>query len=116
MQAILADLVRRVAGSRGAILLDRDGVPIAQASQGPALDLEAIGAGCNLLLRETLDAAERLEQGPVADLLLEVERATVAVIPLKQACSLCLVLDPDAVLGRGLFEARRAAFALDQVL
>ena len=41
---------------------------------------------------------------------------TVAMIPLKSACSLCVLLASDAVLGRSLFEARRAAFALDQSL
>ena len=115
-QEILADLLRRVAGSRGAILLDQGGVPIAKASQGPDLDLEQSGASASLLLRDTLAAAERLRQGEVGEVVLEAERMTIAVIPLKNACSLCLLLDPEAVLGRSLFEARRAAFLLDQSL
>jgi predicted regulator of Ras-like GTPase activity (Roadblock/LC7/MglB family) len=113
-QTVLADLLNKVPGVRGAILLDQEGMPIAQASQGPGPDLEAAGAG--LLLRETLAAAERLGQGEVGEVLLEGERMTVAMIPLKSACSLCVLLRPDAVLGRSLFEARRAAFALDQSL
>jgi predicted regulator of Ras-like GTPase activity (Roadblock/LC7/MglB family) len=116
MQEILSDLLDRVAGSRGAIIFDQDGVPIAHATQDPALDVDAVGAGCSLLLRDTLAAAERLAQGTVADILLEAERATVAMIPLKNACSLCLLLAPNAVVGRGLFEARKAAFTLDQAL
>lgn len=116
LNEILADLLGRVAGVRGAILVDQDGVLIAQASRGPAVDLEAAGAGAGLLLRETVAAAERLGQGTVGEVLLEAERGTVAMIPLKNACCLCLLLGPDAVLGRGLFEARRAAFALDQSL
>ena len=114
MQSILANLVGRVAGARSAILVDQDGVLIARASRGPGVDLEAAGAG--LLLRETLAAAERLSQGMVGEVLLEAERGTLAMIPLKNACCLCLLLGPDAVQGRGLFEARRAAFALDQSL
>jgi|GEM_PF-1046329 len=116
LQSVLDSLVSRVAGARGAILVDRDGVPIARASRGPGVDLEAAGAGAGLLLRETLAAAERLGQGMVGEVLLEAERGTVAMIPLKNACCLCLLLGPDAALGRGLFEARRAAFALDQSL
>ncbi len=115
-QAVLTDLLHRVAGLRGAILLDQEGMPIAQASQGGGLDLQAAGAGASLLLRETLAAAERLSQGEVGEVLLEGERMTVAMIPLKSACSLCLLLGSDAILGRSLFEARRAAFALDQSL
>jgi predicted regulator of Ras-like GTPase activity (Roadblock/LC7/MglB family) len=116
MQAILTDLVSRVAGSRGAILLDKDGVPIAQAAHGPAFDLEAVGALFHPLLQDTLAAAARLGQGAVSDVLLEAERATLAMIPLKNSCYLCLLLSPGAMLGRGLFEARRAASALDQAL
>lgn len=115
-QAVLDDLVRRVPGSRAALLLDQEGMSIAQTGPGSGLDLEAAGAGAGLLLRETLAAAERLGQGAVGEVLLEAERVTVAMIPLKNACSLCLLLGPEAVLGRSLFEARKAAFALDQSL
>jgi predicted regulator of Ras-like GTPase activity (Roadblock/LC7/MglB family) len=63
-----------------------------------------------------LAAAERLGQGEIGEVLLEGERMTVAMIPLKSACSLCVLLGAEAMLGRSLFEARRAAFALDQSL
>ena len=99
-----------------AILLDRDGLPIAQASQDADLALDAAGPGASLLLRETLAAAERLQQGAVGEVLLEAERMTVAMIPLRNSCCLCLFLGPEAVLGRSLFEARKAAFALEQSL
>ena len=116
MQEILENLVSRVGGARGAILLDKDGVPIAQAPQGPAFDLEAVGALSRPLLRDTLAAAARGGQGAVLEVLLEAERATLAMIPLKNSCYLCFLLSPEAMLGRGLFEARRAASALDQAL
>ena len=116
LQGILEDLLIRVAGSRGAILVDGDGVAIAQASRGALPQLEGLGTGCTMLLRETVAAAERLGQGPVTDVLLEAERATVALIPLKTSCTLCLVFAPDAIVGQSVFEARRAAFALDQAL
>ncbi|MBI2114999.1 MAG: roadblock/LC7 domain-containing protein [candidate division NC10 bacterium] len=116
LQTVLDSLLNRVAGARGAILVDQDGVLIARASRGPAVDLDAAGAGAGLLLRETLAAAGHLGHGTVGEVLLEAERGTLAVIPLKNTCCLCLLLGPDAVLGRGLFEARRAAFALDQSL
>ena len=115
-QNILSDLLPKVPGLRGAILLDQEGMPIAQASQGASLDLEAAGVSASLLLRETLATADRLGQGEVGEVLLEGERMTVAMIPLRNACSLCLVLAKEAVLGRSLFEARRAAFALNQSL
>jgi predicted regulator of Ras-like GTPase activity (Roadblock/LC7/MglB family) len=115
-QALLDELLRKVVGGRGAILLDQGGVPIAQVSQGTGLDLEATGAGASLLLRESLAVAERLGHGQVGEVVLEAERMTIAMIPLKNACCLCLLLTPETVLGQSLFEARRAAFALDQSL
>jgi predicted regulator of Ras-like GTPase activity (Roadblock/LC7/MglB family) len=69
-----------------------------------------------MLLRETVAAAEGLGQGSVTDVLLEAERASLALIPLKTSCALCLLLAPDAIPGQGIFEARRAASALDQAL
>jgi len=116
LQGILEELLARVAGSRGAILVDDAGVAIAQASRGSLPQLEALGAGCTLLLRETAAAAERLGQGPLSDLLLETERATLALIPLKAGCSLCVVLAADAIPGQSVFEARRAALALEPSL
>jgi predicted regulator of Ras-like GTPase activity (Roadblock/LC7/MglB family) len=116
LQGILEDLLLRVAGSRGAILMDGDGVTIAQASRGALPMLEGLGTGCTMLLRETVAMAEQLGQGPVTDVLLEAEGATVALIPLKTSCTLCLVFAPDAIVGQSVFEARRAAFALDQAL
>ena len=112
---VLASLLSRVPGSRDAILLDRNGGSLAQASQDPALDLATLSARCLPLLTETLAAADRLGQGAVADVLVQAERATLAMFPLKDARCLCLVLDSDAVLGRGLFEARRAAASLDDL-
>ncbi len=116
LPGILEDLLLRVAGSRGAILVDGDGVSIAQASRGALPLLEGLGTGCTMLLRDTMAAADQLGQGPVTDILLEAEGATVALIPLKTSCILCLVLAPNAIPGQSVFEARRAAFALDQAL
>ncbi len=115
-QAVLTNLLHRVAGLRGALLLDQEGMPIAQASQTDGLDLEAAGAGAGLLVRDTLAAAERLGQGEVGEVLLEAEHMRIAMIPLKSACSLCLLLGPEAVLGRSLLEARRVASELDESL
>jgi predicted regulator of Ras-like GTPase activity (Roadblock/LC7/MglB family) len=116
LQGILEDLLSRVAGSRGAVLVDGEGIAIAQASRGSLPQLETLGTGCTLLLRESVAAADQLGHGPVTHLLLETERAILTLIPLKAGCSLCLLLAPDAIPGRCTFEARRAALALENAL
>jgi predicted regulator of Ras-like GTPase activity (Roadblock/LC7/MglB family) len=113
-QMVLEDLVGRVTGALGAILADQAGIPIAQVCRPVDLGLRAIGDRCTHLLRETIATADRLGQGAVMEVVLEAERATIAMVPLKNSHCLCLLLDPEASVGRGLFEARRAAFALDQ--
>ncbi len=113
LRAVLEDLRQRISGVRAALLLDRDGLLIAHATQDAGQEMESAAAGAGLLFRDTWTAAGRLGQGEIGEILLEGERMHVAMIPLKSACRLCLVLSPDAVLGRALFEARRAASALD---
>ena len=115
LQPILADLVSSVPGSGGAIVLDADGAAVAQVPAVLPTDMSTISAHCSALLQETLAAAERLRQGPVTDILLEAERASLALIPLGSGGCLCLLLQPDASAGRGLYEARRAALRLNDL-
>jgi predicted regulator of Ras-like GTPase activity (Roadblock/LC7/MglB family) len=116
LQRILDDLICSAPESRGAMLLAADGTALAQATSGLPLAAEAISVRCQVLLQETLGVAERLDQGPVADVLLEADRGTLAMIPLRNGGCLCLVLQPGASTGRGLFAARRAAARLNDLL
>jgi len=116
LQRILDDLVRSAPESRAAMVLDADGAALVQATSGLPLPAEAISVRCQVLLQETLGVAERLDQGPVADVLLEADRGTLAMIPLRNGCCLCLVLQSGAPTGRGLFAARRAAACLNDLL
>jgi len=113
---LLEDLLSRVAGTEGALVLDEQGFPIAQAGRAARVNLEAAGAEASLLLRETMAASERLGHGGVTEILVETERARLAMIPLKNNCCLCLLMGPESMVGRGLFEARRTACVLDQSL
>jgi predicted regulator of Ras-like GTPase activity (Roadblock/LC7/MglB family) len=115
LSAVLASLVCRVPGALAALLVDRHGVPLAR-SHGDTSGLEAPANRLVALLRRTLEAAERLDQGPVGDVLLEAERRALALVPLRDGCCLLLLVQPAAPPGHVLFEARRAAAALTRVL
>ncbi len=115
LSAVLASLVCRVPGAVAALLLDPNGVPLAR-SHGDTSGLEAPADRLLGFLRRTLEVAERLDQGPVGDVLLEAERRTLALIPLRHGCCLLLLVRPAAPPGHVLFEARRAAAALTRVL
>ncbi len=113
--ALLASLVCRVPGAVAAVLVDRDGAPLAR-SHGTLSDLEAAADRLQALLGRLTGAAERLDQGPLREVLLEAERRTLALLPLRRGCSLLVLLRDTASPGQALFEARRAAAALNRVL
>ena len=111
----LDQLIERVEGAILALLLDPEGVPVASAPPEPSLDPEALGARYGLLLRELLDVSMRL-LGEVRTILLDLEKATLVTLPLKEGYALLLALEPDGNVGRGIFEAKKAAFFLEKEL
>ncbi len=113
--AVLASLVCRVPGATAALLVDREGAPLAR-SHGKASDVEAAAGRVQALLRRLGQTAGRLGQGPLSEVLLEGERGTLALLRLRRDYSLLVLLGPTASPGQALFEARRAAAALNRVL
>jgi hypothetical protein len=111
---VLAGLLARVPGSRGALVLDAAGAILAQTRRegGPAL--EPLAPGWHRLVAEALAAADRIGRPYPSELVLETEGATLAVILLKDARRLCLLVGPEAPPGRGLFEARKTAATLSE--
>ncbi len=113
--ALLASLVCRVPGALAALLVDPHGAPLAR-SHGALSDLEAAAGQLQALLGRLTTAAEHLDQGPLREVLLEAERRTLALLPLRRGCSLLLLLRETAPPGQALFEARRASAALNRAL
>ncbi|MFN3477372.1 MAG: roadblock/LC7 domain-containing protein [Candidatus Methylomirabilales bacterium] len=111
----LDQLIEKVEGALLALLLDPQGIPVASAPSKPFLDPEALGARYGLLLRELLDVSTRL-LGEVRTILFDLEKATLIALPLKDGYTLLLLLQPDGNIGRGIFEAKKAAFALEKKL
>lgn len=112
----LEPLLAKVEGALMALLLDPDGVVVASLPPEPPLDAEGLGGGYGLLVRELLATSKRVGQGEARTILLELEKASLIALPLKGGYSLFLVLQPDGNLGRGVFEAKKAAFWLEKGL
>ncbi len=113
-QTTLDSLLERIQGSVGALLLDPQGIPLALARRDTTLDLEEIGVRYSLLLGEVLRLSDRREQGILRRLIVEMEKATLLIFTLHRGFSLFLLLAPDGEVGRGIFEARKAVFTLNQ--
>lgn len=112
-QGELQALVDRVPGSRAAVLADPDGIAMAAAARDPTVEADVMAARYAVVLRDLRSALERLGQGEPSQVILELRGAKIAILPLKERFALYLMLDPDRDLGRGLFEARKAAYALE---
>lgn len=103
---LLAGLFDRVAGLQVALYLDRHGSLVSHAGGGGLAEAQRLAVACQRLARETAAAADRLGHGPAAQIVLEAERATLALLPAGEGC-LCLLLGEAALVGQALFEARR---------
>ncbi|HYB74486.1 MAG TPA: roadblock/LC7 domain-containing protein [Candidatus Sulfotelmatobacter sp.] len=115
-QGELQGLVDRVPGGRAAVLADPDGIALATAVRDPGLDADVVAARYAVVLRELRGALERLGHGEPTQVILELQGAKIAILPLKECFGLYLVLEPGQDLGRGLFEARKTATALERAL
>lgn len=115
-EAALRSLLERTAGVRGCVLLDGDGILLASALAGPDVSGEDLGAHCGLLLRELATVTPRLGGGPLRATILDAERGSIVLLPLRGNYGLALFLGREGNLGQALFEARKVGFALNAVL
>ncbi len=115
-EAALRSLLERTAGVRGCVLLDRDGILLASALAGPDVSGEDLGARCGLLLRELATVTPRLGGGPLRATILDAERGSIVLLPLRGNYGLALFLGREGNLGQALFEARKVGFALNAAL
>ena len=115
-QAALQTLVEREPRGRAAVLADADGIALASAARDPRLEADVVAARYALVLKELRSALERLGHGEPSQVVLELRGGQIAILPLKERFALYLVLEPDQDMGRGLFEARKAASALEGAL
>lgn len=106
-------LVDRVPGGRAAVLADPDGIALAVATREPRLEADMVAARYAVVLRDLWGVLERLGHGEPSQVILELRGAKVAILPLKHRFALYLLVEPEQDLGRGLFEARKAASALE---
>ena len=113
LQGHLQALLEQVPGGRAAVLADPDGIAVAATAHDPSLEVDVLAARYAVVLRDLRGALERLGHGEPSQLILELRGAKIAILPLKERFALYLILDPDQDLGRGLFEARKTAAALE---
>jgi len=113
---VLEGLVGRIEEARGAVIVGVDGIPLEQYSPGGALDLEKLAAECTSLVKTAAETGRALDQGPAREVVLRCDGAQTLLRSLTSDYFLCLILGPQAQLGRARYELQKACQRLESEL
>jgi predicted regulator of Ras-like GTPase activity (Roadblock/LC7/MglB family) len=122
LDAILEGIVREGSGVLGVALMDRDGIPIAEArgsgaaSVLPDGDLAAVAVEFGRLLAEIEKASDATGGGPVAETIVALERFSLVFARVEAGLALILALGPDGNLGKARYLIRRNLLGIRQEL
>ena len=115
-QDTLRQIAERVEGSRGVSLVGVDGIPIDSYGSEDGPSMESLAAEMGAFIKSSRARAAGTESEAIQQLCL-VTDATIAVLSrVTEEYYLLLLLTGEGNLGRGRFELRKAALALENEL
>ncbi len=103
---VIASLLERCPGARGAAVVDADGIPVVSSPHDPTI--EALVAEYAAVLREIDHAGREFQHGGLRQLHVVAEHAAVVLTVIAAGYFLVLVLDPEGSSGRARFLSRLA--------
>ena len=109
---LLKNLLDRVPGAQGAIIVDWEGEAVDQVGSMEEYDLKVIGAHKGVILANMREVVGRSGNDEIKEIVITTQRSQTLVLPVTQDYFLVLTLDRSDVLGKALFEARRCIQAL----
>jgi predicted regulator of Ras-like GTPase activity (Roadblock/LC7/MglB family) len=112
---MLSSLVNRVDGALGAAFIDSYGEAVQSLSADEDSDLiDLMGAYQGIAFQASRSIVDQLEAGSIDYFYTSYENASFLIKALDQDYFLMLVLGPEANLGQGIYNVRRAAEAFNQ--
>jgi predicted regulator of Ras-like GTPase activity (Roadblock/LC7/MglB family) len=111
----IADLLREVPELEAAAVVSFDGLPMASALPG-TMDEDRVAAMSAALLSLGERAAQGLGRGELSQVYIEGETGTVFLVSADDEAVLVAVAAPGAKVGMMLYEVRRAAAVVADVL
>ena len=102
----MRDLIDRCPGARGAAIVDPDGIPV--VVEPDESTLEALGTEFAAIVGGVDRAGREFHHGGLQQLSVFTQNAVVILTSLAAGYFLVLVLDRDAVAGKGRFLSRLA--------
>ena len=106
-QVPLQEMLDRIPGAQGAILVDWEGEAVDQVGVMDEYDLKLVGAYKGVILTSLRHVASRISDDQLQEIVITTEHAQLIMLPVTLEYFLALALDRSDVLGRALFEARR---------
>jgi predicted regulator of Ras-like GTPase activity (Roadblock/LC7/MglB family) len=111
----LTDIVNRIEGCAGALILGIDGIAIERymPDLDPALDLDLVATELTTLLRRSMRVASDTELGEMREMMFNTDRQVFLLRPITADYFLLLALNPGGNVGRARFELRKVQLALE---
>jgi predicted regulator of Ras-like GTPase activity (Roadblock/LC7/MglB family) len=113
-QDALRRIAERVEGTRAVSLVGVDGIPIDTYGPGESVSIESVAAEMGSFVKSSQPAESGV--GPVQQLCLVTEGGKAILSRVTEEYYLLLLLSREGNFGRGRFELRKAALALEKEL
>ena len=115
-QDTLRRIAERVEGTRAVSLVGVDGIAIDSYVSAEGLPMEPLAAETGALVKAAHAAGALTDHGALRQLTVASERAATILCRVTEEYYLLLLLARDGNFGRGRFELRKAAAALEKEL
>ena len=115
-QDTLRRIAERVEGTRAVSLVGVDGIPIDSYVSAEGLPMESLAAEAGALVKAALATHALTDHGSLQQLTVASETASTVVCRVTAEYYLLLLLAREGNFGRGRFELRKAAAALEKEL
>jgi len=112
----LARIAERVSGTRGVSLVGADGIPVAAWGSTQGLAIETVAAEIGGLVRAARTTGAASGSGEVREIATVADAGMTVLSRVTAEYYLLLLLAREGNLGRGRFELRKAAAALEKEL
>jgi len=116
-RGILRNLVEKVEGGQGAVIMGYDGIPIDEyIKEDATLDIQLLSIEYATLLKEIRKTVEVLKTGVMDEISVSTGLTRVIVRPVNEEFFVVFVLDKECNFGKGRYFLKRDAPKIAEAL